>query len=168
MCAYICVGVTLKDQEFLQTESKSDISWLLDSMKTPQGPGLVHYGRFCFRNLPLGGCLLQVWKYIDTLNIINWPWCWRVQVWHITARLRTMGRGLLTWIWEEVLIENPLWWVCECYDFLGTGSCDTGMEKKWGFSALLPRCLLSRESASPYTSPALFPTLLEILIMVDI
>lgn len=135
MCAYIYVGITLKDQEFLQIESKSHIGWLLDSMKTPMVWGLVHYGRFCFRNLPLAGVSspsLEICRHFER----NWPWCWRVQVWHITASLRTMGRGLLTWIWEEILIENPLWWVCECCDFLGTGSCDTRMDK-WGFSAFL-------------------------------
>lgn len=150
VCAYIRVGVTLKDQEFLQIESKSHIGWLLDSMKTPMVQGLSIMGGFASGIFHLGGVSspsLKICRHFER----NWPWCWRVQVWHITASLR--GRGLLTWIWEKVLIENPLRWVYECYDFLGTRSCDTGMDKKWRFSAFLPRYLLSRESASPYTSP---------------
>lgn len=43
----------------------------------------------------MGGGLLQVWKDVGTLNMMDLD-VERVQVWHITATLGAMGRGLLT------------------------------------------------------------------------
>lgn len=40
-------------------------------MKNSNGPGFGHDERFCFRDLPCGGGLLQVWKDVNTLNMTD-------------------------------------------------------------------------------------------------
>lgn len=40
-------------------------------MKTSNGLGFGHDGRFFFRDLPVGGGFLQVWKGVDTWNMTH-------------------------------------------------------------------------------------------------